>query len=174
MNEDKSSLELEFECYSAMITIQETFREIYEIMGVDLGLAIRTASSALDTIKKIADLVDKTKNVELQESIIELRTQLLEIKENLVEVKEENFELKQENKALKDQLEEIEKIKAESIVLKNNLYYKEGDDTPHCPKCFEGSKKLRHLVEGSLFAGIQGVPSFLKCPECNNQYPKTR
>ena len=39
-------LEREFEIYSAMITIQETFQEIYEIMGVEaLGKVVT------DTIK---------------------------------------------------------------------------------------------------------------------------
>ena len=160
-------MEREFECYSTVVAIQETFQEIYEIMSVDIGLAIRTASNALDAAKKIADIAIKTQNLELQEAIIELRTQLVEIKENLVSFKEENFELKQENKTLKEQ---VSKPKTE-FELKGKFYYKPNDDRPFCPVCYEDKEQKTSLLVEADSRERRIFKNKYKCSICKNRYP---
>jgi|GEM_PF-1804268 len=103
------NLEHEFEIYSAMIAIRETFQEIYEIMEIpDIGKKI---TNVIDATQKIADIALKIQNEEILASILELKQQLREIKGSLIDAKdeiitfrEENFELREENKKLKEQL----------------------------------------------------------------------
>jgi len=76
-------------------------------MATDLSIAVRTASTEIDALKKLAYLAAKAQNIELQEGILELREKILEIKESLLEAKEENFGLQKENKFLKEKVLEL-------------------------------------------------------------------
>ena len=115
MHQNYEDLEGEFEIYSAMITIQETFQEIYKIMGVDVREIGRKIVSVIDATKKLTDIAIATKNIELRESTVELRDQLVDIKESLVKVKEENFELREEIKKLKEQLTKPKEKKSREL-----------------------------------------------------------
>jgi hypothetical protein len=164
MNDPKKGLEWEFEVYAATITIQETFREIYEIMAVDFGTLARNITNVIDATKKIADIALSIKNVELQESILELRTQLVEIKGSLLEAKEENLELRQENKALK----ELE-ANTNTITLRDGYYYTSTSNEPVCGACFDAQKKTIRLV--ALEAAFKEVlGKNYKCPICKTLY----
>ena len=67
------NLEHEFEIYSAMITIQETFQEIYEIMNVDIGGIARSVTGVIDATQRIADIALKIQNTEILGSVLELK-----------------------------------------------------------------------------------------------------
>ena len=155
------NLEYEFEIYSAMITIQETFQEIYEIMNVDVGEIGRKIVSVIDATKKLTDIAIATKNVELRESTVELRDQLVDIKESLVKVKEENFELREEIKKLKQPLPQTPKL-----FLKGRFYYKENDERPFCPVCYDSiDQKISSLVVTPV-----GYDYRYKCMICNSMH----
>lgn len=164
MNNPKKGLEWEFEVYAATITIQETFREIYEIMAVDFGTLARNITNVIDATKKIADIALSIKNVELQESILELRTQLVEIKGSLLEAKEENLELRQENKALK----ELE-ASTNTITLRDGYYYTSTGNQPVCGACFDAQKKTIRLVKTEDIIR-QTLDREYQCPVCKTRY----
>jgi regulator of replication initiation timing len=164
MKNDENSLEQEFECYAAVVVIEQTFQEIYELMGLDLGSAITTASSAIDVVKKLTELAGKTQNIELQEGAIELRTQILEIKEALLKAKEENYELREENTLFKEKITRLETI-TDIPTFKNGAYYKSDEDGPYCTGCYDQDRKLIRLAPPT----VKSVPICL-CPKCKTIY----
>jgi len=101
------TLEQEFRLYTGMIEMIQTLQEINEIMTVDFGSLVRTASSGVDVAKKVVDIALKTQNIDLQEATLELRNQLLEIKEGLVNTKEELLEKNSEIIKLKNKESEF-------------------------------------------------------------------
>ena len=139
------NLEHEFEIYSAMITIQETFQEIYEIMNVDVGEIGRKIVSVIDATKKLTDIAIATKNVELRESTVELRDQLVDIKKSLVKVKEENFELREEIKKLKLQRSYRSRINRAHVIIRRHVV----NDKPHGKnkfKLYQILKMIRKFI----------------------------
>ena len=166
---NNENLEGEFEFYSAIITIQETFKEIYEIMGADIGAIGRNITSVIDATKKLTDIAIKTQNLELQESVLELRSQLVDIKTSLVEVREENFELREENKNLKEQLTKpTEKLKLTRR--SDSFWYSTASDIdPVCSACFDSTDKIIRLTATNLMVR-QAMGSNYMCPVCKQTY----
>ena len=144
-------LEREFEIYSAMITIQETFQEIYEIMGVEaLGKVVTDTISSVKLLTKIAV---ETHHVDLQKAILDLENRILEIRNSLLDVdkenfafKQENWELKKENESLKEQIKQL-KENPQTLTLKGKFYYKQDDERPFCPFCYDSTQKISLLTE---------------------------
>ena len=157
--------EREFECYSAIVCIEETLREIESIMAVDFSVALRTVSSGIDTLKKLTDLAVKSQNIELQEGIIEYRVQLLEIKESLLEAKEDNLNLREENKLLKQKVVELETQTQEKLTIKEGVYYTESGDGPFCTGCYDNKGKLIRVTE--LTNALMAMGKY-KCPICKS------
>lgn len=82
--------------------------------------------------KEIVDLVKKGATIEAQEKIMELR--------------EVTMEFQQENIELQKRVKELEEIvsKKQSMKFKSPFYYVDGDDIPHCPRCWEVDHKAVH------------------------------
>jgi len=82
----------------------------------------------ISTIKNISELIKKYNDLELMKQIIALQTEV--------------FELQTENLALKKQAVEREKMHRKEP---HGYYYKDGDEVPHCPKCWERDGKAISL-----------------------------
>jgi hypothetical protein len=103
--------------------------------------------SIITNAKELADLIKKLGDVDLYRKILDLE--------------EEIIELTTENRSLKEQVQKLEEIKniEEKMSFKRPFWFMDGDETPYCPKCWEGEKKNIHLIE--LFSGRW------KCPVCD-------
>jgi len=108
----------------------------------------------VNTAKIVYDLAKKGLTIELQEKVMQLREQALELQE-------ENLKLKKENGELKEKIELQEKVQ-----FKRKVYFRDGDDVPLCPKCFDSSKLLVHIHE----RGRKGPQKIYQCPQCEIQY----
>jgi len=93
--------------------------------------------SLLGDFKEVADLLKKAGNIELYEKILHLR-------EQIVEISSENLELKDKNQGLEKKLRQ----KTE-MIFKKPFYYKDGDDVPHCPTCWETKSQAVHVIDGA-------------------------
>ena len=93
--------------------------------------------SAIGTIKEIGEIVQKYNDLELMKKIIALQNEVFELNQN-------NLNLKQELAALKGTIQQREELKLKQVG-QCHYYFKENDEIPFCPKCFEGSQKLIHL-----------------------------
>jgi len=101
--------------------------------------------------------MDLTKNgatVETQERIIELRLAVLSLKE--------------ENLALKKRIADLEDELATStqMIYRKPLYFKEGDDQPFCPICWEKDKHSIHLIGPEN----TGLGLAYQCYHCKTSY----
>jgi regulator of replication initiation timing len=84
----------------------------------------------------------------------DLLLQISDLKTELSAIYDENRRLKEELRNLKEHVKKPLVFNTE-----DRLYYKEDDDTPFCPKCFEAHKLEMHLRDYT-------------CPECKEYYGK--
>jgi regulator of replication initiation timing len=113
-------------------------------------------SAIIETTKVVVELAKKGVTIELQEKIVQLREEALELQE-------ENLKLKTENIALKKKEELQEKVK-----FNRKVYYREGDEVPFCPYCYEKNQLLIHLKFQNEDIGYNA--QFHYCQECMTTY----
>jgi len=110
--------------------------------------------SVVDTAKTAYDLAKKGMTVEFQEKIMQLREEALELQE-------ENLRLRKENRELRERIE-----LQETVHFRRGLYWRDGDEVPFCPYCYEKSHTLIHLPGPE----IVGVTPNYDCLECGTGY----
>jgi len=109
----------------------------------------------IDTSKIIIELAKKGMTVEFEEKIMQLREEALELQEENLKLKTENIELKK-----KEELQE-------KVKFKRKVYYRDGDEIPFCPYCYEKHQLLIHL---SLYEAGKGGEQLPCCQECETEY----
>jgi len=106
----------------------------------------------LETIKTIADLVQKAGRVDLYEQILNLR--------------EEMVELREENLALKAKLEKFQNAAEMKLVYFGNAYYKPedgGKKQPFCTTCWDAKRELITMRKEQRKDGIVNWCKICKC-----------
>lgn len=81
----------------------------------------------ISTIKNISEIVKKYNDLELMKKIVELQTEV--------------FDLQMENLALKKQVTSMDEREKMTRREPHGYYYKEGEEVPHCPRCWENDGK---------------------------------
>ena len=131
-------------------------------MQAEVTAALRAVSSSVDLIKKINDLAAKTKNSELINEIANLNLEMASAKLALANAIAESIEREKEILDLKTKLNAIG-----SLTFRNGVYYKEGEDSPYCPGCFDGQKKMIHLA--LLPCDFTDFGKY-RCPRCGTTF----
>jgi hypothetical protein len=90
--------------------------------------------SVLQDMKEVAEIAKKLGNIDLYTKILELRIEMNEINEERLRLQLRVNELEEKNR-----------IK-EEMTFRAPFWFREGDDTPHCPACFEKDNRAVHLV----------------------------
>jgi len=109
-----------------------------------VSIALASAKAATAIIKDVNELdIDadvKVKVGGLIATVIDLQNAMLELQSRLVDSE-------RETNSLKEQLHKIQEAntKNQIIVFRNKLYWKDGDETPFCPKCWETGRMQVHL-----------------------------
>jgi hypothetical protein len=106
----------------------------------------------IGTMKNIAELIKKYNDLELMKQIVSLQTEV--------------FDLQTENLALKKQLTERGEREKMKRTEPHGYYYEEGNDVPHCPKCWEKDEKAITLPAPRDSGSYQGRT----CRVCNHYY----
>jgi len=114
----------------------------------------------LDNVKEVAKAVKEIHNLELYQRVLNLHS-------DIIAVVEENNRLRDENK----ELTKIIRLKRE-MIFREPFYYREGDETPHCPACWEGKDRAVHVT----FVFDSSDLTRWDCPSCKHTYgvKKTR
>ena len=101
------------------------------------------------TIKNISELIKKYNDLDLMKQIVDLQ--------------QEVFDLKMENLQLKEQIAKLSS--KEKMVRRepHGYYYKDGEDVPHCPKCWEGEGRAVTLPKSDK----HGMYIGRRCRVCN-------
>src|ERR1700680_3366392 len=98
---------------------------------------------ALNTLRQIKNLVEKYNDLPLMKQILDLPTEV--------------FALQTENLRLRDELADLKRPAEprEHLNMRGpaNYYYREGDEVPFCPKCWENEGKPIHLPSAEPWNG---------------------
>jgi regulator of replication initiation timing len=108
----------------------------------------------LDNAKEVAKAVQEIHNLELYQRVLNLHS-------DIIALVEENNRLRDENK----ELTRTVRLKQE-MIFKEPFYYREGDETPHCPACWEGKDRAVHVT----FAFDRSDATRWDCPSCQHTY----
>lgn len=113
---------------------------------------------AIDNVKEVAKLVKDLGNMDLYRQILDLQGEIME--------------LTQANRELQMQLQEFRDTlsKVGQMTFRSPFYYAEGDEVPHCPRCWEVDKRAVHFPPP--FRGV--TESVYTCPQCKHEifHPK--
>lgn len=133
------------------------------VTGAEFSTATLAVTRTLDLLKRCRELAEKANDIETKELILEMRSELADTKSVLIDAKEEI-------NAKRELIAKLEKkiSQKESLTLKGSFYYREGDDIPFCPSCFEKDNLAIHLQ-------ISPMPAFgyYRCPNCEIPYQKS-
>jgi len=92
---------------------------------------------------------------------IEDREKIMALREAVLQLQAENLTLKSE----KTELEAKLKVAAE-LTFKDQFYWKEGDATPFCPRCWDKDRLAIHVSPEA----VKGFQKLRTCPECSRDY----
>ncbi|HTB92166.1 MAG TPA: hypothetical protein VK728_05000 [Candidatus Sulfotelmatobacter sp.] len=90
----------------------------------------------ISTIKSISEIIKKYNDLELMKQIVSLQTEI--------------FDLQMENLALKKEITGLNERGKMARKDPHGYYYKDGEDVPHCPKCWESDGKAITLPEATV------------------------
>jgi hypothetical protein len=155
---NEKGLEQEFQGYAQLLTTAEAVAqqqgdeemaiELYQLMTV-----LKNGGDMLNQLSKYKDEVQDIQkqgefmriigklNLELANAEIALAQQLREAQK----LEDKILELERENKELKNP--------SVTLVMIDGLYYKEGDEVPFCPNCYDSTGKLSRMTDvgGQLY-----------------------
>ncbi|HEI9783368.1 TPA: hypothetical protein ACXJEO_003264 [Serratia marcescens] len=122
-------------------------------------VSLAAISGTLELVNKSVELVrNLRKKGDDELTAAEMRNTLIDLLDDLVEVKSEFVGLKA---VLLNKEEEIQELKAklegkQNFKFDGRLYWKEGDKTAFCPKCYEVSKIEIHMRFVEAYEGLYG------------------
>lgn len=102
--------------------------------------AVGILDKAVSITQKLANNSDELDKATLKLELANLMVELANAKIEAITTQTLLFDAEQKNKHLEEQL-----VDKSTFVFKPPLYWKEGDETPFCPRCYEGDNKKHHL-----------------------------
>lgn len=110
----------------------------------------------LNTLRQIREMIKRSNDQELSRLILALQRDIFALES-------ENLKLSVELTSLKRELAEREKLQMRPPY---NYYFRDGDDVPFCPACWEDGRKVIHLsAPERLDSGIRR-----QCRVCKETY----
>ena len=110
-------------------------------MLASTAAAVGIIDKAVGIAKKLADDGGELDRATLKLELANLMTELASDKMEVVTTQMLLFDAEQKNKKLEEQLKD-----KQSYTFNDGLYWKEGDETAFCPKCYEVDKVQTHMV----------------------------
>jgi len=110
-------------------------------MLASTAAAVGIIDRAVGIAKKLADDGGELDKATLKLELASLMTELASAKMEVVTTQMLLFDAEQKNKKLEEQLKD-----KHSYTFTDGLYWKEGDETAFCPKCYEVDKVHTHMV----------------------------
>jgi hypothetical protein len=170
MKNDKNELELEFQSYSNLFLFAKVLNTFNPDMD-DLSLALKSASTITDMIKKAANAADAIKNADLIDVIANLRLESAKLKSTLASAEERILEIKQENDALKAKIKALEEsaINLNKPIFQDGFYYSDDGDGPFCTVCYDKDKKFIRVTPLPSIVVSSGMGKY-QCQNCRAIY----
>jgi len=112
--------------------------------------AIGIIDKAVSITQKLSDNSPELDKATLKLELANLMVELASVKMEVISLQALVFDAEQKNKALEEKLKDNE-----TFVFKSGVYWKDGDDTAFCPKCWENDGKKIHLhAREHQYAGL--------------------
>ena len=125
----------------------------------DAGIAayaLQMVNTALNTLKQTREAAKAINDSDIKEQISQIYDQFLDLKDVVIKLQEENG-------ILRSQLQEKQTIKRGGDF---GYFYKDGENDPGCPKCYQTTGKFIYL---DALAKNNGYES-RTCRVCQEQY----
>jgi hypothetical protein len=134
-------------------------------------LALKSASTITDMIKKAANAADAIKNADLIDAIANLRLESAKLKSTLASAEERILEIKQENDTLKAKIKVLEQsaINLDKPTLRDGFYYSQDGDGPFCTVCYDKNKEFIRVIPLPSILVSTGMGKY-KCQNCRTTY----
>jgi regulator of replication initiation timing len=170
MKNNENELELEFQHYSNLFLFAKVLNTFNPDMD-DLSLALKSASTITDMIKKAANAADAIKNADLIDAIANLRLESAKLKSTLASAEERILEIKQENDALKAKIKALEEsgINLNKPIFRDGFYYSDDGDGPFCTVCYDKDKKFIRVIPLPSIVVSSGMGKY-QCQNCRAFY----
>ncbi|WP_232095485.1 MULTISPECIES: hypothetical protein [Serratia] len=102
--------------------------------------AVGIIDKAVGIAKKLADDGGELDKATLKLELANLMSELASVKMEVITTQALLFYAEQKNKLLEEQIKDNS-----TFDFRDAVYWKEGDNTAFCPKCFEGEGKKLHM-----------------------------
>lgn len=138
-------------------------------MGITLAsaaTAVGIIDKAVGITKKLSDNSPELDKATLKLELANLMVELASARMEVISLQALVFDAEQKNKVLEEKL-----IENESFIFKSGVYWKAGDDTAFCPKCWENDGKKIHLL--ALTHKYVGLGQSIEKPNWNCRVCKT-
>ena len=103
--------------------------------------AIGIIDKAVSITQKLSDNSPELDKATLKLELANLMVELASVKMEVISLQALVFDAEQKNKVLEEKLKDNE-----TFVFKSGVYWKAGDDTALCPKCWENDGKKLHML----------------------------
>ena len=127
-------------------------------MLASTAAAVGIIDKAVGIAKKLADDGGELDKATLKLDLANLMSELASVKMEVITTQALLFEAEQKNKQLEEQLKD-----KHTFTFNDGLYWKEGDETAFCPKCYETQGIKTHM---KLFLSDGSFESYWFCNHC--------
>lgn len=126
--------------------------------------AVGIIDRAVGIAKKLADDSVDLDKATLKLELAKLMSELASVKMEVITTQALLFDAEQKNKVLTEQLKDKSKLN-----FLEGVWWKEGDETPFCPKCHEVSNIQTHMISIEGYHGVydEWVKPTWHCNNCN-------
>jgi hypothetical protein len=115
------------------------------------------APDIVNAAKEVYNAVQKYNDVPLMKQVVELQQAVLDLQAELIELRKE----------LADALAKLDV--RHSMHKRGEYFYKDGDEEPYCPRCWQGDNKLVYLPAVKTSPAIGAFRRCIVCKENFNE-----
>ena len=118
---------------------------------------ITSVLAALKTATEIAKGISTLKTeAEIRSKTSEFLNVIIDLQNGVLGLQSHVSDLQHENTSLKQHIAELESAASDSaeLTFRDRLYWKQGDDVPFCPICWDNDRKQIHLSGPSRVEGV--------------------
>lgn len=132
--------------------------------------AVGIIDKAVNIAKKLANDSGELDKATLKLELANLMTELASVKMEVITTQALLFDAEQKNRKLEDQLKD-----KQTFIFQNGVWWKEGDETAFCPKCYESDNIKFHMGAGEQIVGMMGSYDYKHwhCRRCNSDFDRS-
>ena len=165
MQQDYDNLESEFLQYASIVELIEG----QEMSIVETNTAISMISNSMNIIKAAVEARDELKNSDLTLAISTMNRELANLQDELAAKQRESTVKDNEIAQLKEQIKQL-KEKTQTLIRRGKFYYKQDDERPFCPVCYDSTNQKISLLTEATGMEQSAFRYRYKCATCKTTH----